>query len=380
MSKRQVRIGIVAGETSGDRLGGAFIRAMRNEISNVRFEGMAGPEMIAAGCDAIARIDQLSVMGLVEVLRQYPALLRVRSRLIQHFLERPPDVFVGIDVPDFNLGIERRLKRYGIRTVHYVCPQVWAWRTARAKSISAAADLLLAVFPFEPDFFDRYGGAATFVGHPLADLLPLEPDISAARRSLGLPSDGLLIAIMPGSRKQEIDRLLRPFIEAASLIYHAKPQARFILCVARETHMDQARRYVNECASEFPCTVVFGLAQEVLSAANAAIVASGTASLEALLCKTPMVVAYRLAPLSYHIIKHMVKIPRIAMPNILSGRELVPELIQEAVTPRAICRELLEWLNVEEKRTAFLDISRALHQDLKCGAAQNAARAVIGLL
>lgn len=380
MSKRQVRIGIVAGETSGDRLGGSLIRAIQNEISNVRFEGMAGPEMIAAGCDAIARVDQLSVMGLVEVLRHYPDLLRVRNQLVRHFLKHPPDVFVGIDVPDFNLSIERRLKRYGIRTVHYVCPQVWAWRTARAKSISAAADLLLAVFPFEPEFFDRYGGSAMFVGHPLADSLPLEPDIAAARSALGLPADGLLIAIMPGSRTQEIDRLMRPFLEAAALLYHEKPEARFILCVAREAHVAQAQRCVTEWANGVPCTVVFGLAHDVLSAANAAIVASGTASLEALLCKTPMVVAYRLAPLSYLIIKHMVKIPRIAMPNILARHELVPELIQAAVTPRAICSELLEWLNVEKKRAAFLDVSRNLHQDLKRGAAQNAARAVISLL
>ena len=380
MNKRQMRIGIVAGETSGDRLGGAFIRAMQNEISNVRFEGMAGPEMIAAGCAAIARIEQLSVMGLVEVLRRYPALRPVRSRLIQHFLNNPPDVFVGIDVPDFNLGIERRLKRHGIRTVHYVCPQVWAWRTARAKSISQAADLLLAVFPFEPDYFDRHGGYATFVGHPLADLLPLEPDVHAARRALNLPRDELVVAIMPGSRKQEVDRLLQPFLDGAHLFSRAKPEARFVLCVAREAQVDQVRRYLADLPDPLPCSVVCGLAHQVLTAANLAIVASGTASLEALLCKTPMVVGYRLAPLSYHIIRRMVKIPRIAMPNILAGRELVPELIQEAVAPQAISRALLEWLDVAEKRDNFLDVSRDIHQGLKCGAAENAVRAVIGLL
>ncbi len=380
MSKRQVRIGIVAGESSGDRLGGAFIRAMRDEISNVSFEGMAGPEMIAAGCDPIANIEQLSVMGLVEVLRRYPALRRVRSRLIQHFLDNPPDIFVGIDVPDFNLGIERRLKRHGIRTVHYVCPQVWAWRSARARSIRTAADLLLAVFPFEPDFFDRYGSAARFVGHPLADSLPLEPDVNAARRVLNLPTDGSVIAIMPGSRRQEIDRLLPPFIEAAALIHHQKPAASFVLCMARESHVEQARRYIDAYADPLPCSIVFGLAQEVLSAADAAIVASGTASLEALLCKTPMVVGYRLAPLSYHIIRRMVKIPRIAMPNILAGRELVPEFIQDAATGGAISRELLKWMDDADKRAEFLDVSRSLHRSLQCGAAQNAARAVIGLL
>ena len=375
-----MRIGLVAGEASGDRLGAELIRALRAEVPNAQFDGMAGPQMIAAGCREIAGIDELSVMGLVEVVRRYPALRRLRSRLIQHFLHAPPDVFIGIDVPDFNLGIERALKRRGISTVHYVCPQVWAWRKSRVKSLRKAADLLLAVFPFEPDYFNGRGTRASFVGRPLADLLPLDPVVGGARSALGIASDGPLIAILPGSRQQELDRLLQPFIEGADMLRRELPRAHFVLCTAHEEHLDQARRRIARINPDFVCTLVHGDAQRVLTAADAAVVASGTASLEGLLCGTPMVVGYRLAPVTYFIIRRMVRIPRIAMPNILAGRELVPELIQDALEPRVICRELLAWLNDVDRRADFLATSRSLHERMQCGAAQNAANAVLRLV
>ncbi|MGE4617179.1 MAG: lipid-A-disaccharide synthase [Gammaproteobacteria bacterium] len=283
-------------------------------------------------------------------------------------------------MPDFNLGIERALKRRGISTVHYVCPQVWAWRKSRVKSLRKAADLLLAVFPFEPDYFNGRGTRASFVGHPLADLLPLDPDVGGARSALGIASDGPLIAILPGSRQQELDRLLQPFIEGAAMLRRELPRAHFVLCTAHEEHLDQARRRIARIDPNFVCTLVHGDAQRVLTAADAAVVASGTASLEGLLCGTPMVVGYRLAPVTYFIIRRMVRIPRIAMPNILAGRELVPELIQDALEPRVICRELLAWLNDVDRRADFLATSRSLHERMQCGAAQNAANAVLRLV
>jgi len=380
MSERQVRIGIVAGEISGDRLGGAFIRAMQNEMASVQFEGVAGPEMVAAGCRPIAHIDQLSVMGLVEVIRKYPGLRRLRNSLIRHFISRPPDMFVGIDVPDFNLAIERRLKHHGIPTVHFVCPQAWAWRPSRARSIGKMVDLLLAVFPFEPAFFSRYGVDAKFVGHPLADLLPLSPDAGAARGDLGLTGTGLVVAILPGSRGQEIDRLLGPFVEAAHLFYQNYRGARFVLCVARKSQIGLVQRYVSENFPRLPCEIVCGVAHQVLTAADIAVVASGTASLEALLCRTPMVVCYRMASPTYHIISRMVTIPHIAIPNILAGRGLVPELIQNAVTPEAICEHMCSWLEDTEKRNGFLDVSKTLHRGLRRDAAKSAARAVNRIL
>lgn len=380
MSERQARVGIVAGEASGDRLGASFIRAMRSEIPSVRFEGVAGPEMVAAGCRPIAHIDQLSVMGLVEIISRYPELRRLRNNLTKHFISNPPDVFVGIDVPDFNFGIEKRLKRHGVPTVHFVCPQAWAWRPGRARSIGTMVDLLLAVFPFEPMFFSRYGADAKFVGHPLADVLPLSPDAGAARENLGLPGDGLVVAILPGSRRQEIDRLLEPFVGAADMFYQSHRQARFVLCVARQSQIEGVQRYVAENFGHLPCEIVHGAAHQVLSAADIAIVASGTASLEALLCRTPMVVCYRMAFPTYHIISRMVTIPHIAIPNILAGRELVPELIQNEVTPEAICQQMHFWLEDSERRSGFLDVSVSLHKELRRDAAKNAARAVYRLL
>jgi lipid-A-disaccharide synthase len=380
VSGREMRIGIVAGEASGDRLGGELISALRAAVPNAQFEGMAGPQMIAAGCRAIAGIDELSVMGLVEVVRRYPALRQLRGRLVRHFVDAPPDVFIGIDVPDFNLGIERALKRRGIPTVHYVCPQVWAWRRGRAKSLFRSADLLLAVFPFEPDFFNAYGTPASFVGHPLADLLPLEPDASGARSALGIDNEGPLIAILPGSRKQEVDRLMRPFLEGAALLQRELPRAKFIVCTAHVLHLQQARRCLADIGGDLACTLVHGDARRVLTAADLAVVASGTASLEALLCRTPMIVGYRLAAFSYFIIRRMVKIPHIAIPNILAGRELVPELIQDALEPPAISRELLAWLDDADRRAEFLATSRSLHEAMRCGAARNAANAVIDLV
>ncbi|MGR8918498.1 MAG: lipid-A-disaccharide synthase [Gammaproteobacteria bacterium] len=368
-------IGVVAGEASGDRLGAALIEALREAEPDARFFGMAGPAMIDAGCEAAAHIDELSVMGLVEVLKSYPRLRRLRDGLVATFLRRRPDVVVGIDVPDFNLGLERRLRRGGIRTVHYVCPQAWAWREGRARRLAESADRLLALLPFEPEFFRRHGVETEFVGHPLADRIALEPDRRAARAALGIDAGGPLVALMPGSRGQEIDRLLGPFVAAARLIRETQPQARFAVGVAREADLGR----VSAGLGELPATVRVGASSAILGAADVALLASGTVTLEALFCATPMVVGYRLAAPSYHIIRSMVSIPHVALPNILAGRELVPELIQNDMTPAALAQAALAWLADAARRERFYQDSRELHRSMRRDAAHAAARAVLEL-
>lgn len=375
-AERPLKLAVIAGEISGDRLGASLIEALRARRPAVSVSGMAGSAMLAAGCEPLAHIDELSVMGLVEVARSYPRLYALRRRLVAHFLADPPDVIVGIDVPDFNLGLERRLKRAGIRTVQFVCPQAWAWRPGRATALAEAVDLLLALFPFEAEFFTQHGVRTEFVGHPLADVLPLDVDRGAARLALGVPTAGPVIALMPGSRTQELARLLEPFVSAARLLAARQPAARFLLCTARTEHAEWASRV---CVG-LPIDVVCGLSQQVLSAADVAIVASGTVTLEALLCRTPMVVGYRLAPLSYHIIRHMVRIPRIALPNILTGRDLVPELIQAALSAQALADAALAWLNDADRRRDFFATSQAVHATLRRDAAGRAADAILELV
>jgi len=368
-------VGIVAGEASGDRLGAALARALRVRRPDVRVVGMAGPRMLAAGCEPLAHVDELSVMGLVEVLRSYPRLLRLRRRLGDEFLARHAQVVVGIDVPDFNLGLERRLKRAGVATAHWVCPQAWAWRPGRAARLAAAVDRLLALFPFEPAFFAAHGVSTEFVGHPLADELPLEPARASSRAALGLPPDACVVALMPGSRTQELERLLEPFLAAGRTLQSRHAGMRLVLCTAREDHARRARA----AASGLDCVVVCGRSHEVLSAADVALLASGTVSLEALLCGTPMVVGYRLAPLSYHIIRRMVSIPRIALPNILARRDVVPELIQDALTPAALVDAAEGWLADPARCSAYAQLSRELHRELRCDAASRAAEVILDL-
>jgi lipid-A-disaccharide synthase len=376
LTGRAVRFALVAGEASGDLLGASLIEALKERVPHATFTGMAGPRMIAAGCEPVAHIDELSVMGLAEVLRSYPRLWRLRRRLAEYFIEQQPDVMIGIDVPDFNLGLERSLKQSGVPTVHLVCPQAWAWREGRARTIARSTDVLLALLPFEPAFFERFGVKTKFVGHPLADVLPMQPSPREARAGLGVATNVPLIALMPGSRRQELERLLDTFLGAARMLKIARPETQFVLCLARERDV----AYVEQRLGGFVCPIVVARSHEVLSAADVAIVASGTVSLEAMLCATPIVVGYRLAPLSYHIIKHMVKVPHIALPNILAQRELVPELIQRELTPEALKLAVLAWLDDEPRRLRFVETSRKLHGSLRCNAAASSADAILSIL
>ena len=369
-------IAIVAGEASGDILGAELIHALRARIPGVRFSGMAGPAMLAAGCDALANIEQLSVMGLVEVLRAYPRLRRLRTELGTVLLAQRPDVFVGIDVPDFNLGLARRLKQAGVPTVHYVCPQAWAWRPGRARRLGTAVDRLLALLPFEPAFFTGHGVDCRFVGHPLADILPLDPDRAVARAALGIAPGLTLVAVLPGSRGQEIDRLGPPFALGVAALQRERGALAVIACAAHASQVERLRRAISTAAPGLAVDYCHGQARQLLSAADVALVASGTATLEALLCRAPMVVGYRLAPLSYHIIRPMIAIPRIALPNILAADSLVPELIQNALTPCAISAALAAWLDDAPRRERYVARARGLHETLRVGAAARAAQAV----
>lgn len=375
MTVEPLCIGLVAGEPSGDRLGAALINALKARDPGIQCSGMTGPKMRQAGCDSIADIEQLSVMGVAEVLKSYPRLRRLRNQLGEYFERTRPDVVVGIDVPDFNLGLEQRLKRSGIATVHYVCPQAWAWRPQRARKIRHSCDRLLALLPFEPEFFARYGVTTDFVGHPLADQIPLEPDRAQARGALGLPAGGTVMALMPGSRSQELDRLLSPFCAAANLAQQALPGLQVIICVARERDRHRAEQALGATSGR----VYVARSQDVLTAADVAIVASGTVSLEAFFCATPTVVGYRLAPLSYHIIKRMVSIDKIALPNLLTGLELMPELIQDQLTPKALADAALAWLADADRRARYHQTSRQWHHQLRLDAGARAAEVVLEL-
>jgi lipid-A-disaccharide synthase len=374
-----IHVGIVAGETSGDQLGAALIAALHERHGEIKITGMAGPAMIAAGCEAIAHVDELSVMGLVEVVRKYPRLRRLRERVYDYYLNARPDVFVGIDVPDFVMNIETRLHTKGIKAVHYVAPQVWAWRQSRAKKIADRLDLLLALFPFEESFFRQHGVNTTFIGHPLADQIPLERDVPAARARLGLEPGRSYVALMPGSRKQEWSRHVDVFLNAASLVTKEKSDIAF---VAGAVNVDAAEFMLRRARALTPAidvTVIAGQSHDVLGASDAALVASGTVTMEGMFAKTPMVVGYKVAGLSYYVMKRMVKIPHIAMPNILAGRELVPEFVQSEMRPELLAGAISGWLGDDGKVREFETACTEIHKMLRRDAAARAACAVLQL-
>lgn len=377
-----LRIGIVANEASGDILGAALARELRRRCPDVRFVGVAGPRMLAEGCESLFDMERLSVMGLMEVLAQLRELLALRRELERYFRAHIPDVFVGVDAPDFNLGLERRLRRSGIRTVHLVSPTVWAWRPGRVKSIRRAVDLMLSVFPFEEPFLRRHGVPARYVGHPLADEIPIEIDRRAARRALGMPQAGPVIAVLPGSRMGEVERLAEPFIEAAGLCLAARRDLRFAVPLTSGRVRARFSSDLERVGPGLPFTLFDGRSREVMAAADVVLTASGTATLEALLSKRPMVVGYRLHPISYHLVKQLrlVKVPFIAMANLLAGRELAPELIQGRCRPELLARAVLAFLDAPGRVAEIQAEYRRIHLRLRRDAAGTAAEAVLELI
>ena len=369
-----LRIALVAGEASGDILGAGLMRALKVQHPAVEFIGVGGPLMQAEGLTSYFPMERLSVMGLVEVLGRLRELLARRKLLIQTLIEEKPDVFIGIDAPDFTLNIELKLRQAGIKTVHYVSPSVWAWRQKRVLKIREGCDLMLTLLPFEARFYEEKGVPVRFVGHTLADAIPLQADRAAARAELGLP-DGPLVALMPGSRGGEVGRLASVFFDAAERLQALKPGLRFVLPCASPQRRAQIETLLE--GRNLPLTLLDGQSHLALAACDAVLIASGTATLEALLYKRPRVVAYRLAPLTFWILKRMVKSPYISLPNLLAQRLLVPELLQDDATPEALAQTLLPLIDGGEEQTrGFDDIHRILRRD----ASNQAADAVLTLI
>jgi lipid-A-disaccharide synthase len=377
-----LRVGLVAGEASGDTLGADLIQALRRLVPDAEFFGVAGPKMQAAGCEVWEPADSFAVMGLFEVLRHLPRLLRLLTRIGGRFLAARPDVFIGIDAPDTNLRLARRLHAAGIPTVQYVSPQVWAWRQGRARSIHEAVDLVLCLLPFEKRFYDEHGMRAEFVGHPLADAIPMVVDRQAARRTLGLDATAPVTALLPGSRRGEVSRLAEDFAATASWLAGKRPQMLFIAPMASASVADIFSRALALHAPGLPVRLIDGQAQTALIAADVVLVASGTASLEAALCKRPMVVVYRLGKTTVWILKqlNLVKTKFFAQPNLLADRRVVGEYFQDDIVPQSIGAELLMWLDDAERRSALEQEFARIHADLRRGAGTRAAQAIIALL
>ncbi|TBU99430.1 lipid-A-disaccharide synthase [Phytopseudomonas dryadis] len=370
-----LRVALVAGEASGDILGAGLMQALKAQHPGIEFIGVGGPRMQAEGLVSDFPMERLAVMGLVEVLGRLPELLSRRRRLIASLIARRPDVFIGIDAPDFTLGVELKLRRAGIRTVHYVSPSVWAWRQKRVLKIREACDLMLTLFPFEAQFYDAHQVPVRFVGHPLADAIPLQADRPAAREALGLPVDSPVVALLPGSRGGEVARLGALFLEAAERLRALRPGIRFVLPCASAERREQIEQLL--VGRDLPLLLLDGRSHEALAACDAVLIASGTATLEALLYKRPMVVAYRVAPLTFSILRRLVRSPYISLPNLLAQRLLVPELIQDAATADALAQALAPLLADGEVQTEGFD---AIHRTLRRDASSRAASAVLELL
>jgi lipid-A-disaccharide synthase len=374
--RRALRIGLVAGEASGDQLGAALIEQLRLHAPDAEFRGVAGPKMLAAGCAPLAAAEELAVMGLTEVLAHLPRLWRLRRDLERSFAGWRPDVFIGIDSPEFNLGLAARLKARGIRTVQYVSPQVWAWRQGRVRTIARDCDLVLCLLPFEPAFYREHAVRAVYVGHPLADQVPLDTDRAVARRELGLDPAATVVALLPGSRLGEVRRLGPAFLATASWLRGRRPALQFIAPMASAA---AAAGFAGAAAAGVH--LLDGQARRALQAADAALVTSGTATLEALLCRCPMVVAYRTGNLTAALVRllRLVRVPHFALPNLLAGESLVPEYFQDAANAENLGRGLLRALDDTAYRAHLLRRVDAIHRDLRQGGAERAAAAVLEL-
>ncbi|HVC01586.1 MAG TPA: lipid-A-disaccharide synthase [Steroidobacteraceae bacterium] len=377
-----LRVALVAGEASGDTLGAALIESLRALAPQARFFGIAGPKMRAAGCEVWEPAESLAVMGLFEILAELPRLLRLRARVRRALLAARPDVFVGIDSPEFNLGLARRLRAAGIPTVQYVSPQVWAWRSERVRGMCEAVDLVLCLLPFEKRFYDEQGLRAEFVGHPLADQIPVQVDRAAARAALGLPGAARVIALLPGSRRGEVRRLGPDFAATVRHLAALRPDLAFIAPMASAATREIFAAALAARAPAVSVRLLDGGAQAALIAADAALVASGTASLEAALCRRPMVVVYRLGRMTAWALRRfkLVKSAYFAQPNLLAQRRIVGEYFQDDIVPEAIAAELLMWLDDAPRRAELLAQFATIHATLRRGASAGAARAILGLL
>lgn len=369
---------IVVGEHSGDTLGAGLITSLRITHPNAKFIGIGGPKMQALGFESLFAMDELSVMGLVEVLGRIRRLLHVRKTLTTFFTTNKPDVFIGIDAPDFNIGLELKLKAQGIKTVHYVSPSVWAWRENRIFKIAKATDMVLALLPFEKAFYDKHNVPCTFVGHPLADDIPMQSDKALAREKLGLPQDKKILALMPGSRGSELSRLLEDFFESAKQLQAQDSELLFIAPMISEERTEQFNALKAEFAPDLVVEVILNQTQEVMAASDCLLTASGTVTLEAALIKRPMVICYKFSPVTFFLGRRFVKLKWFSLPNLLTNKSLVPELLQKDVCPENIVPLIKARLYQDQSQ--LNDSFTTIHQQLKCDASKQAAKAVLDVL
>lgn len=375
-----VRIGIVAGEASGDLLGSHLLRALKLKRPDLEFVGIAGPKMIGAGAHSLFPIEKLSVRGYIEVIKHLYGLLKLRRQLLNYFLSNPIDLFIGIDAPDFNFWLEKKLKNKGIKTIHYVSPSIWAWRKNRLHKIKHAVSHMLALFPFEPALYEQAGIPVTYVGHPLADILPIEPEVNAARDGLKLKSSELVVAMLPGSRQSEVEQHADLFIKTAKLIYAEQPNALFLVpLITRETRRIFELAIFHE-PETLPIQILFGHAHDAMTAADVVVVASGTATLEAALLKKPMVITYRMPKLSWFLLKRMRLQPYVGLPNILAAKFVVPELLQDESTPEKLAAATLKMLTDSSYITEIKAEFTIIHHSLRQNTAEKAAQVILSHL
>ncbi|WP_339349552.1 lipid-A-disaccharide synthase [uncultured Alteromonas sp.] len=377
MSK-PLRIAMVAGEPSGDVLAAGMVAELKRLYPDAIIEGIGGPNMQAQGFHSLFDMETLSVMGLVEVLSHLPAILKVKKALLAYFSDNPPDIFVGIDAPDFNLRVEKELKAKGIKTIHYVSPTIWAWREKRVHKIAKAAGRVLGLFPFEQQVYDKYDVPYTFVGHTMADSIALTPDQQASRKMLNLPIDKAVLAVLPGSRRGEVDTLLPIFIKTMEKIAAQRPDIEFVIPAANMHRLEQINSMLKEAKNvteRLPIHVTEGTSRDAMIASDVILLASGTATLEAMLCKRPMVVAYKLSPITYKIMQRLYKAPFFALPNLLANEALVPELLQDDVNPDTLSQQALTYFDSDN--TDLISRFTDLHHTLKCNADKTAAQAVV---
>ena len=376
-----LRIGIVAGEASGDYLGAELIKALKEKHGDIVVEGIGGKKMQSAGCINIFPMEKLAVMGIVEVLGSFLELLGIRRQLIEHFTGNPPDIFIGIDAPDFNLGLEHSLRSLGIPTVHYVSPSVWAWRKYRIRKIASSVDLMLTLFPFELEIYEQHNIPAKSVGHPLADKINMKPDKSSARHRLGLEEEKIIIGIMPGSRKSELGRLWGPFLQTADLCFKKTSNTQFISSLLDKNSVNYCRQVQKELSLDhLPLSIYHDRAHDVLEASDVVLLTSGTVTLEAMLFKRPMVVAYKLNAFTHILVKILTYIDHASLPNLLAGRELVPECLQKECYPEKLYNNLQKWLDNPQKVTELEHEFARIHASLKIDSGALAADAVLNLL
>ena len=375
-----LRIGIVAGEASGDLLGAQLIRDLKEKYSDVEVVGIGGKHLIENGCQSLFDMERLSVMGIFEVLARYCELLGIRRKLTKYFIENPPDIFIGIDAPDFNLTLEENLRSQGIRTVHYVSPSVWAWRESRLKKISRAVDLMLVLFPFELPYYEKNNITVRFIGHPLANQLNKTTDKNSVREVLGLPSDKIIIALMPGSRKSELNQHSQIFLKTALWCQERHDNLHFVANMVDEQTEVMFNKVINETSPDLPITIFTNDSRRVMEASDLLLLASGTITLEAMLLKKPMVVAYRVSWLTYQIFSRLIHAPYVALPNLLADKLLVPECLQYDCTPEKLGSELSAWLNDESAVEKLKHEFDVIHQGMIQQKRHTAIDAIMSLI